>query len=144
MFYSLYMPADKHFFENKLQSEYFCDNCNISICFNNSLKTKGGLTICKFVPAKYCSINKKTGQIEKKRKSNITIELGTQAFWKSLIDLNSDKFRVNQGIRCNNILNCLTPLLTSIPLQLLAYHIAVFKGCNVDQPRNLAKSVTVE
>ena len=36
------------------------------------------------------------------------------------------------------------PLLTSIPLQLLAYHIAVLKGCNVDQPRNLAKSVTVE
>ena len=34
---------------------------------------------------------------------------------------------------------CLTPLLTVIPLQLLAYHIAVVKGCNVDQPRNLAK-----
>lgn len=39
---------------------------------------------------------------------------------------------------------CLTPLLTVIPLQLLAYHIAVIKGCDVDQPRNLAKSVTVE
>ncbi len=38
----------------------------------------------------------------------------------------------------------LTPLLTSIPLQLLAYHTAVARGCNVDQPRNLAKSVTVE
>jgi len=38
----------------------------------------------------------------------------------------------------------LTPLLSSIPLQLLAYHIAVLRGCNVDQPRNLAKSVTVE
>lgn len=36
------------------------------------------------------------------------------------------------------------PLLTIIPLQLLAYHIAVLRGCNVDQPRNLAKSVTVE
>ncbi len=36
------------------------------------------------------------------------------------------------------------PILTSIPLQLLAYHIAVNKGLNVDQPRNLAKSVTVE
>ena len=44
----------------------------------------------------------------------------------------------------DNIHNCLTPLLTSVPLQLLAYHIAVLKGCNVDQPRNLAKSVTVE
>ena len=39
---------------------------------------------------------------------------------------------------------CLTPLLTVIPLQLLAYHIAAEKGCDVDQPRNLAKSVTVE
>jgi glutamine---fructose-6-phosphate transaminase (isomerizing) len=38
----------------------------------------------------------------------------------------------------------LTPLLTTIPLQLLSYHVAVLRGCNVDQPRNLAKSVTVE
>jgi len=38
----------------------------------------------------------------------------------------------------------ITPLLTVIPLQLLAYHIATFRGCNVDRPRNLAKSVTVE
>jgi glucosamine--fructose-6-phosphate aminotransferase (isomerizing) len=38
----------------------------------------------------------------------------------------------------------LSPLLTVIPLQLLAYHIAVIRGCDVDQPRNLAKSVTVE
>jgi glutamine---fructose-6-phosphate transaminase (isomerizing) len=38
----------------------------------------------------------------------------------------------------------LTPLLAVIPLQLMAYHIAVMRGCNVDQPRNLAKSVTVE
>ncbi len=40
--------------------------------------------------------------------------------------------------------DALTPLLTTIPLQLLSYHIAVMRGCNVDQPRNLAKSVTVE
>jgi glucosamine--fructose-6-phosphate aminotransferase (isomerizing) len=38
----------------------------------------------------------------------------------------------------------ITPLLTVIPLQLLAYHIATLRGCNVDRPRNLAKSVTVE
>ena len=38
----------------------------------------------------------------------------------------------------------LTPLLTNIPLQLLSYHIALMRGCNVDMPRNLAKSVTVE
>jgi len=39
---------------------------------------------------------------------------------------------------------CLVPLLATVPLQLMAYHIAVVKGCDVDQPRNLAKSVTVE
>jgi glucosamine--fructose-6-phosphate aminotransferase (isomerizing) len=38
----------------------------------------------------------------------------------------------------------LTPLLSVVPLQLLSYHIALKRGCNVDQPRNLAKSVTVE
>ncbi|MCU0327873.1 MAG: glutamine--fructose-6-phosphate transaminase (isomerizing) [Chitinophagales bacterium] len=38
----------------------------------------------------------------------------------------------------------LTPILSAIPMQLLAYHIALLRGCNVDQPRNLAKSVTVE
>lgn len=41
-------------------------------------------------------------------------------------------------------LDCFSPLLTVIPLQLLSYHIAVNRGCHVDQPRNLAKSVTVE
>ena len=48
---------------------------------------------------------------------------------------------------CIEIPNCfeeLTPLLTNIPLQLLSYHIALMRGCNVDMPRNLAKSVTVE
>jgi len=41
-------------------------------------------------------------------------------------------------------IDMLTPLLSIIPLQLLAYHIAVMRGCDVDRPRNLAKSVTVE
>ena len=41
-------------------------------------------------------------------------------------------------------LDFLTPVLTVLPLQLLAYYMAVRRGCNVDQPRNLAKSVTVE
>ena len=42
------------------------------------------------------------------------------------------------------VMECLDPLITTVPLQLLAYHIAVCKGMDVDQPRNLAKSVTVE
>ncbi|MBE7445887.1 MAG: glutamine--fructose-6-phosphate transaminase (isomerizing) [Planctomycetia bacterium] len=40
--------------------------------------------------------------------------------------------------------DCLTPILSVIPLQLMAYHMAVMRGCDVDKPRNLAKSVTVE
>ena len=47
-------------------------------------------------------------------------------------------------IELPDTLECLEPLLATIPLQLLAYHIAVCKGKDVDQPRNLAKSVTVE
>ncbi len=42
------------------------------------------------------------------------------------------------------VVECLSPILASIPLQLLAYHFSVAKGCDVDKPRNLAKSVTVE
>jgi glucosamine--fructose-6-phosphate aminotransferase (isomerizing) len=48
------------------------------------------------------------------------------------------------SIEVPDTLEPFTPLLTTIPLQLLSYHIAVLRGCNVDQPRNLAKSVTVE
>ncbi len=51
---------------------------------------------------------------------------------------------VDYSIKIPDTIRMLMPLLTVIPLQLLAYHIAVKKGLNVDQPRNLAKSVTVE
>ena len=51
---------------------------------------------------------------------------------------------VDHAIAIPETLDMLTPILTSVPLQLLAYHVAVRRGCNVDQPRNLAKSVTVE
>ena len=50
----------------------------------------------------------------------------------------------DQTIEIPNTLNFLAPLLSVIPLQMLAYHVAVLKGLNVDMPRNLAKSVTVE
>jgi len=52
--------------------------------------------------------------------------------------------KVEHVIYIPKTLDMLTPLLSIIPLQLLAYHMAVLRGCNVDQPRNLAKSVTVE
>jgi glucosamine--fructose-6-phosphate aminotransferase (isomerizing) len=51
---------------------------------------------------------------------------------------------VDHAIAIPETLDMLTPILTSVPLQLLAYSVAVRRGCNVDQPRNLAKSVTVE
>ena len=50
----------------------------------------------------------------------------------------------DEVIELPETLECLEPLIATIPLQLLAYHVAVCKGKNVDQPRNLAKSVTVE
>lgn len=58
-------------------------------------------------------------------------------------DINVKKLS-NNVIEIPETEECLAPLLSVIPLQLLAYHIAVEKGCDIDQPRNLAKSVTVE
>lgn len=58
------------------------------------------------------------------------------------LDKEADFYNEKIVIEDSNYL--LTPLLTIIPLQLLAYHIALLKGCNIDKPRNLAKSVTVE
>ena len=58
---------------------------------------------------------------------------------KELIDEN-----IRFGIKVPSIDNLLAPILLTIPLQLLAYHVALLKGCDIDKPRNLAKSVTVE
>ena len=64
----------------------------------------------------------------------------------AIISKDDDKVRnlADGFIELPKTLECLEPLLATIPLQLLAYYIAVCKGKNVDQPRNLAKSVTVE
>ena len=48
------------------------------------------------------------------------------------------------GLRVPHIDNLLSPILLALPLQMLAYHVALLKNCDVDKPRNLAKSVTVE
>lgn len=56
----------------------------------------------------------------------------------------SVKLLSDHVIEIPEVTEALVPILASIPLQLLSYHIAVMRGCNVDQPRNLAKSVTVE
>lgn len=50
----------------------------------------------------------------------------------------------DRALQIPRTVDCLQGVLTVIPLQLLSYHIAVLRGCNVDCPRNLAKSVTVE
>jgi glucosamine--fructose-6-phosphate aminotransferase (isomerizing) len=52
--------------------------------------------------------------------------------------------RADDVIHVPDVPDYLQPLVTVVPLQLLAYHIAVLRGCDVDKPRNLAKSVTVE
>ena len=72
----------------------------------------------------------------KARKGNV-ITIVTEGD-KSLKELSDDIIQIPRSHPA------VTPLLAVIPLQLLAYHIAVLRGCNVDQPRNLAKSVTVE
>ncbi len=51
---------------------------------------------------------------------------------------------IDYEIRIPETVDMLSPVLAAVPLQLLAYYIAVKRGANVDQPRNLAKSVTVE
>ena len=52
--------------------------------------------------------------------------------------------RADDVIYIPNVPECLQPIVAAIPLQLLAYEIALLRGCDVDRPRNLAKSVTVE
>ena len=69
--------------------------------------------------------------------SGKTIVIATQADRK-LKDLADDVILIPE---CHPIV---MPILASIPLQLLSYYVAVQRGCDVDQPRNLAKSVTVE
>ena len=52
--------------------------------------------------------------------------------------------RADDVVYIPDVPDYLQPVVAAIPLQLLAYHIAVLRGCDVDKPRNLAKSVTVE
>jgi glucosamine--fructose-6-phosphate aminotransferase (isomerizing) len=52
--------------------------------------------------------------------------------------------RADDVISVPDVPEYLQPLVTAVPLQLLAYHVALLRGCDVDKPRNLAKSVTVE
>ena len=62
-----------------------------------------------------------------------------EGFQKQLMNEN-----IRFGIRVPAVDNLLSPILLTIPIQLLAYHVALLKGCDIDKPRNLAKSVTVE
>ena len=67
---------------------------------------------------------------------------------KILFITNNKKESLNEnirfGLRVPHLDNLLSPILLTIPMQMLAYHVAVIKNCDVDKPRNLAKSVTVE
>ena len=75
-------------------------------------------------------------QVKARKGPIIAITSGSGA--KQLKELAADIVEVPRTI------DCLSPILTVIPLQLLAYHLAVARGRDVDKPRNLAKSVTVE
>ena len=64
--------------------------------------------------------------------------------WRFRLHGSEIRKRAQHVIYVPETIERLSPLLSVVPLQLLAYHIAVRRGCDVDQPRNLAKSVTVE
>jgi len=74
---------------------------------------------------------------ESKARKGLIIAVGAEGD-KALEDLADTVFSVPDAPEY------LMPMLVAIPLQLLAYHVAVMRGCDVDKPRNLAKSVTVE
>jgi glucosamine 6-phosphate synthetase-like amidotransferase/phosphosugar isomerase protein len=68
----------------------------------------------------------------------ISVSSIDEAFLKELQEI------VDHVIHIPATISPILPVLSTIPLQLLAYHAAIIRGCDVDQPRNLAKSVTVE
>ncbi|MBS3820364.1 MAG: SIS domain-containing protein, partial [Phycisphaerae bacterium] len=91
-----------------------------------------------FIATRMGTYDKVVGNIEEVRaRKGYTITIATEA--DTEIETYSDEV-----IYVPDCPVPLAPLLTVIPLQLLAYHAAVARGCNVDKPRNLAKSVTVE
>jgi len=90
------------------------------------------------IATKYDLYEKMTSQIEQvKARDGIVIAVGTDG--DSALAERAD--HIVQVPKANPLLQ---PVLDVIPLQLLAYHIALRRGCDIDQPRNLAKSVTVE
>jgi glucosamine--fructose-6-phosphate aminotransferase (isomerizing) len=98
---------------------------------------EAGLPVVALAP-RDLSYDRMLGNIEEVRARGGTVI--------AVIDHGDDAMaaRADHGIRVPPCPDLLAPLVTVIPLQLLAYHVAVRRGCDVDQPRNLAKSVTVE
>jgi len=91
-----------------------------------------------FICPKDSAYNKVIGNINEVKARQGKVIAITNKGNKDVIDM------ADHVIYIPKTLDFLYPVLAVIPLQLLAYHIAVLRGCNVDQPRNLAKSVTVE
>ena len=78
--------------------------------------------------------------------SNIkeVVARGAKVILVTTNELDGEYDFVNKKVVLPDVDNCLVPLLAVIPLQLIAYHVANLRGCDIDKPRNLAKSVTVE
>jgi glucosamine--fructose-6-phosphate aminotransferase (isomerizing) len=100
--------------------------------------------IDQFMPVVF--IAPKSDSTYSKIKSNIQEVLARRGSIILVTDEDNHDFdgQVEQVIRIPAVEECLQPLVTVIPLQLLSYFVADARGCDVDQPRNLAKSVTVE
>jgi glucosamine--fructose-6-phosphate aminotransferase (isomerizing) len=90
--------------------------------------------------------NPASEQLYEKTRSNITEVKAREGRVLAIVTEGDDELRdmVDHVIEVPPTTELLSPILSVVPLQLLAYHIAVRRGCDVDQPRNLAKSVTVE
>ena len=88
----------------------------------------------RFIP------NNRIGIVEKR--------FGRRSLKSGFIALNADAgFKSDETMRVmslNHVEEMIAPIVYTVPLQLLSYHVALIKGTDVDQPRNLAKSVTVE
>lgn len=102
-----------------------------------ALIEKGSLVIC--IATQDDLVEKMVGNMEEVKARGAYVVAVTQEKNKALMEKGA-----NEVVTIPNITSCLSPIVGVTPLQLFAYYMAVEKGCDVDKPRNLAKSVTVE
>jgi glucosamine--fructose-6-phosphate aminotransferase (isomerizing) len=140
---------------------YLGRGIGLPVCLEGALKLKE----ISYIPTEaYAAGEMKHGPIALLEKESPVVVVATDSHVYDKVISNIEEVRAREasviavasagneriGALCEGVMfiprvsELLSPLLAVVPLQLLAYHIAQLKGCNVDQPRNLAKTVTVE